>query len=146
MDRETRVTWTPSRRALAVAVLSLGVLAPFAGSPYALPKTVSASDLAGWIRSHRPGLRVVDVRTRAEFDDYHIPGAQHAALESLRVGDGDAVVLVADAAAIEQARQRFGRRVYVLDGGFDAWRNEVLHPKHPTAASRYFGGERRGGC
>ncbi len=140
------MNWTPARRALALAALTLGVLAPFAGSPYARPKAVSASELAGWIKTRKPGLRVVDLRSQTEFASYHIPGAQHAALESLSVGDHDTVVLVADGATIEQARQLLGGRVYVLSGGFEAWRNEVMNPKKPTEMTRYFGGVRRGGC
>lgn len=134
------------RRAMAIAALIFGGLALFAGSPYQKPKDVSATELATWVKDRKPGLRVVDLRPKAEFVDYHIPGAEHATLETLNVRDGETVVVVADAASAVRAANVIGRRGFILRGGFDAWREEIANPKKPTPISRYFGGVRRGGC
>ena len=134
------------RRPMAVVALILGSLAVFAGSPYSKPKDVSATELATWVKDRKPGLRVVDLRPKAEFVDYHIPGAEHATVEGLTVHDGETVVLVADARNAERAASVLGSRAYVLRGGFDAWREEIANPKKPTPISRYFGAARRGGC
>jgi hypothetical protein len=88
------------RGALAGFAASGGLMAVFAGSPYlarhgqidvdALASAVAheedhvtAVELAGWIRERRPGLRVFDLQSDADFVAYHIPGAEHIPLESL---------------------------------------------------------------
>ena len=78
----------------------LALLAAFTGSPYtsqharidvdALAKAVqheddhvTAIELAGWIKNRRPGLRVVDVRSKEAFEEYHVPMAERVPLDSL---------------------------------------------------------------
>jgi hypothetical protein len=63
------------RRVLAAAAAILGVLALFAGKPAAI-QSVSPVELAEWIRDRKPNLRIVDVRSDAEFDEYHLPRAK----------------------------------------------------------------------
>jgi hypothetical protein len=113
------------RRALFAVALIGGVMALFAelraprGS-----EAVTAEQLAQWIRDGKPGVRILDGRSKAAFDWYHIPGAQRATSGS--------IVVIADGRTLE------------LRGGMQAWL-EML--QRPGALSRYFGGPpRRGGC
>src|SRR5437868_10440221 len=94
-DRTGRLT-----RWLAIAALGLALLAPLAGSPYrshhgdvdvaSLARTVAreedhvtALELAQWIKDRRRGLRVLDVRSREEFDAYHVPTAEYLPLDAV---------------------------------------------------------------
>lgn len=97
---------------------------------------VSAVELARWIRDRRPGLRVVDVRTASEFAAFHIPTAEHVALEGLadaRFGPDDTVVLYSEAGvhggqAWVLLRALGHRRVYFLRGGLHEWLDDVMSP------------------
>ena len=124
-------------RVLAGAALVLGILAAFAPQ-----KQVSPVQLAQWIKDRKPGLRVVDLRTRKQFDEYHVPSSvwmrASARIDSTDEG-GTTVVIADDPSAVPP-------NAYVLRGGVDEWRKQVLSPQKPTEVSRYFGGVRRGGC
>jgi rhodanese-related sulfurtransferase len=126
------------KRTLAAVALILGGLAAFAGSPYLRPKEIGAVRLAQWIKDRKPGLRIVDVRPKSEFDAFHVP----TSVRDVPAEPGsytETVVITDDASSIPSD-------AFVLRGGIDAWRKEVLTPKKPTAVTRYFGGVRRGGC
>ena len=41
---------------------------------------VTGIELAEWIRSRKPGLRVIDVRPDSEYTAYHVPGAERRSL------------------------------------------------------------------
>ena len=123
---------------------------------------VTALELAEWIRDRKPGLRVADVRTRAEFDEYHIPSAGPLALSSIATmvpDGGETWVLYSEGGA--HAAQAWAlmravgfERVYFLRGGILDWAEEVMNPElrpAPTeearranervaSLSRYFGG------
>lgn len=129
---------------------------------------VTALELAEWIRDRRPGLRIGDVRTRAEFDEYHIPSAERVALAEiakLPANNNETWVLYSEGGAhAAQAwtlmRAMGHQRVYFLRGGILDWSEEVLNPVLPPAAtpqveqanahvaelSRYFGGVPRTGA
>jgi rhodanese-related sulfurtransferase len=133
------------RRVLAAAAAILGVLALFAGKAPAI-QSVAPVELAEWIRDRKPNLRVVDARSEAEFDEYHLPRAERLT-SSTTLADGDTVVLVAGGSVR-------ARNVYVLRGGIKAWIDEVMNPmisadaptparaayERASAVSRYFGG------
>ena len=118
------------KRTLAAIALILGGLAAFAGSPYPRPKEVSAAELVQWIKEHKPGLQIVDMRSKAEFDEFHVPGSvwMRASARDVRT----TVIVTNDPSTVPP-------NTCVLHGGVDAWR------KTP-AVTRYFGGVRRGGC
>jgi len=157
-----------AHRALAAIALVLGGLAPFAGSPYP-PSTidvrrlakevareedhVTAIQLANWIKERKRGLRVLDLRTKQEFDDDHVPGSELVSLEALvtktRFAKDDTLVLISDGGAHAAQAWVFVRslghqRVYFLRGGMGEWRHDVLDPKTPLG--RYFGERRGDGC
>jgi rhodanese-related sulfurtransferase len=151
MDRGPALT--RSRRTLAAAGLILGGLAAIVGRP--APASIDVSGLAreiaaeadhveaivlaDWIRSRRPGLRVIDVRSRAEFDEYHLPAAESAPLETiigLRPSPAETVVLYSGGGAhAAQAwvllRALGHRNVFFLAGGLEEWMAEVMTPLIP---------------
>ena len=173
-------------RVLAGIAIGLGVLAAIVGSPMpsvsrttaldvpALAKTieheddhVTALELAQWIRDRKPGLRVIDVRTPAEFADDRIPTAERADLDALATlsfaPDETVVLYSAGGAHAAQGwiflRARGLTRVYFLRNGFDDWLDDVMAPTlaedaapearaafaHASELSHYFGGHPRVG-
>jgi rhodanese-related sulfurtransferase len=168
-----------SARRLGIAALALGVAAPFAGDPQRSTRIqidvdalaamvareedhVTALELAAWIHDRKSGLRVIDVRTRAEYQTYAIPGAEHLPLTDIargRYADGEVLVLYSEGGAhAAQAwvflRAMGMRQVYFLRGGLQEWMEDVMHPLLAADASpeamqafaataelsRYFGG------
>src|SRR5258706_710701 len=81
-------------RALAVIALLAGVLAAISGTPYRA-QPIAALELAQWIRDHKPGLRIVDVRAAAAFAEYHIPRSEHLA-GPLTARGGETLVIIGD--------------------------------------------------
>lgn len=175
---------TPWPRRLAIAAGALGLLAPFAGSPYAArhgridvdalaravereDDHVTAVELARWIRERRAGLRVVDVRTAPDFDEYHLPGAERiplAALSKTPFRRDETIVLYSDGGAHAAQGWVLLRalgltRVFFLRGGLSEWLDDVMNPVLAADAapaerarfdsvaevSRYFGGVPRKG-
>jgi rhodanese-related sulfurtransferase/uncharacterized membrane protein YedE/YeeE len=158
-------------RALGAIAILLGALAAFAGSPYrTLPDLdrldvqklasevtreedhVTAIELATWIKDRKPGLRVLDLRSEAEFDEYHLPGAENVTLDALltttRYASTDTLVLISDGGAHAAQGWVFLRalgyeHVYFLRGGLGEWLDEVMNPAKTTALTRYFGGTPR---
>jgi hypothetical protein len=164
------------RRVLTAAAAILGVLALFAGeapegsadgssagppparrqlsapasrwrySRRAAGATIAPVDLAEWIRDRKPNLRVVDVRSEAEFDEYHLPRAERFT-PAMTFAPDDTIVLVAGGSV-------HARNLYVLRGGVQAWIDEVMNPtiiadappsaraayERASVVSRYFGG------
>jgi len=133
------------RRALAASAAILGVLALFAGKAPAI-RSVAPVELAEWIRDRKPNLRIVDVRSEADFDEYHLPRAEMFTSSTTFAPD-DTIVLVAGGSVR-------ARNVYVLRGGMQAWIDEVMNPtitadapppvrasfQRASIVSRYFGG------
>ncbi len=145
------------RRMLAGSAALAGALAPLAGSPYRGRRAtidiaeladvvtreadhVSAVELAAWLRAGRPGLRIFDVRSAAEFAAYHIPGAEHVPLVALptrRLDAGDTVVLYSEAGPHGAQAWVFLRalghhRVFFLRRGLREWLDDVMSPAVAT--------------
>lgn len=164
------------RRLLAAAAIVLAVLAAIVGAPAApahvatvsvgegervdvFPaRTVDALQLAAWIREGTRDLRVLDLRGDAAYQARHVPSAEaadFARLDTLARQDDATVVLysaddVRDAQAWANLAARGHKHAYVLDGGMDAWLDEVMEPvlrgdsaDYVAALSRYFGGAPR---
>lgn len=104
------------RRALAIIAALGGALALLAGDPYTvkidvqrLAKAVAheddhvtADELAHWIRDKKPGLRLVDVRTPAEFAKGHMDHAENIPMESIASVEfrpSDTIVLLSEGGA-----------------------------------------------
>jgi rhodanese-related sulfurtransferase len=123
---------------------------------------VTALELGEWIKSRRPQLRVLDLRSAAQFDSLHIPGAERVDLDSLAsmdVSRSETVVLYSEAGAHAAQAWVFLRalgfeHVLFLRGGIYEWIDQVLSPSLPvdatpaervtyaraSALSRYFDG------
>lgn len=166
-------------RLLAGAALVLGALAPFAGSPFLVHHAtvdvaalahsvereedhVTALELAQWIKDRRVGLRIIDVRSAAEYEAYHVPGAERIPLDSIATAPfraGETVVLYSEggthaAQAWVFLRALGYREVFFLRGGLYEWLERVMNPTiaagapaaeqaefaRAAALSRYFGG------
>lgn len=172
------MTAREARPWLAGAALTLALAAAFVGAPRsgapdpaALarlqddgPGVVSPVALAEWIRQGRSDLRLLDVRSRSDFETFHLPGAEHAPLDSLPLRSPEAGVMVVvygerDAAGGARLLLRAAGQANVvgLEGGARAWVDQVLRPVLPFGAdttmrttfahvaelSRYFGGTPR---
>jgi rhodanese-related sulfurtransferase len=172
-----------AHRLLAVAAATLGALALVAGGADATRQGVdvaalareveaeadhvTARELAAWIRDGKPGLRIIDVRTPAEFADYSIPTAENLSLTALTraaVRADETVVLYSEGGAHAAQgwfllRARGVKRVYFLREGLYEWLTQVMTPVLPAGAtpaeraafdsaaelSRYYGGVPRAG-
>ena len=169
-------------RRMGAAALVLGAAAPFAGSPFRSPRGrvdvdalagvvargedhVDAMQLARWIKARKPGLRVIDVRTPAEFAAYSIPSAENvpiAAIGKARFAQADQIVLYSQGGAHGGQAWVFLRalgltNVWFIAGGLADWMDEVINPTIAADASpekkrafeadaeisRYFGGAPR---
>jgi rhodanese-related sulfurtransferase len=163
-------------RGLGATAFVLGTLAFVVGAPVRPPRTgrdpvvsaaardaldasaiesISALQLAQWIRDGRPGLRVLDLRDTAAFETKHIPSAESFAmteLVSVLPKPGETLVLYSDDDLLDLQGAawltRVGHaRVHLVRGGMSAWMTEVIDPVVQgdsataiAALSRYFGG------
>ena len=170
-------------RTLAVVAFVLGLLAIF-GNPYqghvvqvdtrelaAIVEGevdhVTVQELADWIIQGSAEYRLVDLRDEAAFAEYHIPTAEHVPIGQLAdypLQRNERIVLYsgggihsAQAWMLLQANRYRGS--YMLLGGLQAWKDEVLFPALPEDAtpqetadfersrfvSEFFGGSPRSG-
>jgi rhodanese-related sulfurtransferase len=126
---------------------------------------VTPPELAAWIVEGRADYRLVDVRDEKAFAEYHLPGASSVPLATVLDGAlsrTDKVVLYGDggvhaAQAWMVLKGRGYPRVYTLQGGLDAWKDQVLFPVAPqdptpdeqasferaAQVARFFGGQSR---
>lgn len=154
--------WSVRSPALGVVAAVLGAAAVFAEGSSTPPRYVSAPDLATRIMNGDPALKVFDLRSRAEFDRFHVAGARHLSFGELRreaLPPGVTVVLYGNGEgratqAWEIVKER-GANGFVLRGGVREWFVRVYEPRLPadaTAAerarfeegvrfSRFFGGK-----
>jgi rhodanese-related sulfurtransferase len=148
-------SWTraSSVTRLAIVAAVLGVLAPFAGSPYASAHArvdidrlagivqreedhVTPRELAQWITDRRDGLRVVDVRSDSAFVASHLPTAERVPLDSLAHASfrrNDVIVLYSDGDGHAAQGWVFLRamgypHVFVLREGLNGWIDEATNP------------------
>lgn len=166
---------------LAVAAVALGAVALFA-APYPGSKVtldarelalvvgteadhVEAPELAAWIIESRADYRLVDLRTEGEFARYHIPTAVNVPMSVLTdagLGRHEKIILYSEggihsAQAWMLLRAQGYSSVYMLKGGLDEWKDQVVFPvlaDNPTTEQRarderlksisaFFGGQPR---
>jgi rhodanese-related sulfurtransferase len=126
---------------------------------------VTASELATWIIEGRADYRLLDLRTTGEYAAYHIPTAENVPLTGLAdypLLRNEKLVLYSEggihsAQAWMLLRAQGYEAVYMVLGGLDAWKDEVLFPSLPadadaqaraqferaTQVAKFFGGEAR---
>jgi rhodanese-related sulfurtransferase len=153
-----RPQWTLNR-ALAATALLLGVVA-IAGNPHrgstvridtqelaaivgGAVDHVTVRELADWIIQGRSDYRLIDLRSEPEYAAYHIPSAENvpvAQLPQYGLERNEKIVLYSEG-GIHSAQAWFLLRAqkfpgaYILFGGLEAWKDEVLYPVAPVAAN-----------
>ncbi|MGE5430277.1 MAG: rhodanese-like domain-containing protein [Syntrophomonadaceae bacterium] len=164
---------------LGLAALLLGFLALFGADPYnhafssvntkeiafaaeSRSTKVDPLELAGWIIKGKADYKLVDVRSEKEFNEYHIPEAQNFALVELQNSSIEKTekILLYSGNEMDAAqgwfllRSKGYKAVYILSGGLEAWKSQVLFPSIALSTnpdetmksekikqiSRYFGG------
>ena len=104
---------------------------------------VKPAELAAWIVEGRTDYRLLDLRSEAEFNAYHVPTAENvpvSALPDFPLLPKEKVVLYSEG-GIHAAQAWFLLRaqghaaVYTVLGGLDGWKDEVLFPVMPAGAS-----------
>jgi len=166
---------------LALAAVALGAVAlvavPYPGSKVTLDAKelalvvgteadhVEAPELAAWIIQSRADYRLVDLRSAAEFAQYHIPTAVNVPMNVLTdagLGRQEKLVLYSEggihsAQAWMLLKAQGYKSVYMLKGGLDEWKDQVVFPvvaDNPTPGERarderlrsisaFFGGQPR---
>ena len=126
---------------------------------------VKAPELAAWIIEGRSDYRLLDLRTAQEYATYHIPSAENVQLSGLAdypLQRNEKIVLYSEggihsAQAWMLLRAQGYQAVYMVLGGLEAWKDEVLFPSLPADAgpqalahfektaqvAKFFGGEAR---
>jgi rhodanese-related sulfurtransferase len=100
---------------------------------------VPPAELAGWIVEGRADYRLIDLRDEKAFAEYHVPTAENVPLTDLGEHGllrNEKIVLYSDgdlpaAQAWLLLRGRGYQGVYTLQGGLEAWKNQVLFPVMP---------------
>jgi rhodanese-related sulfurtransferase len=138
----------------------LGLIAAVAGSPYKGSRVtidttelagivqrevdhVTPSELADWIIQGKSDYRLIDLRSDAEFNQYHIPSAENvplAALPDYGLARNEKIILYSEG-GIHSAQAWFllkaegYKAVYMLLGGLDDWKDLILFPSIPSNQS-----------
>jgi rhodanese-related sulfurtransferase len=166
---------------LAIGALLLGAIAlfaaPYPGSRVTLDAKelalavsmeadhVEAPELAAWIIESRADYRLIDLRSDAEYAQYHIPTAANVPMSNLTdagIGRQEKLVLYSDggihsAQAWMLLKAQGYKGVYMLKGGLEEWKDRVVFPvlaDNPTPDERsrderlrtistFFGGQPR---
>jgi uncharacterized protein len=128
---------------------------------------VTPAELAAWIIEGRSDYRLLDLRSEAQFAQYHIPTAENvplAGLADVAFSPGEKIVLYSEggihaAQAWMLMRARGYINVYTVLLGLDGWRDDVLFPviaadagpqerarfEKTAAVAKFFGGQARVG-
>lgn len=161
--------WSPHslEARLAALALALGILALF-GSPQSGDTVtinsremaslvesevdhVTVQELADWIIQGRGDMRLLDLRPAEEYAGYHVPGAENVLLTDLLdypLYRNERIVLYSGG-GIHSAQAWFllqahgFRGSYILLGGLDAWKDEILFPILPNDDTPAAATERR---
>ena len=141
-------------RALGIVAVVGGALAVLAGNPTRPTRGnvdvtelariveheddhITAVELAKWIRDDKTGLRILDIRSDSEFDDFHIPRATRAPLAEIArmpLDSAATYVLYSEggthaAQAWFILRARGVENVFFLRGGLYEWLEQVMNPR-----------------
>jgi len=145
-----------------VLVIVAGMLGLAASGIDAARDRISALELAERIMTRDATLRILDLRSRAEYDEFHIPGAMHTSLAELWKASmpREATVVFYSEGGLHSApvwalmRLRGYRNVVFLREGVYEWISRVHEPRlavdstpaekaefaHAAELSRFFGG------
>jgi hypothetical protein len=165
---------------LGLIAILLGLIALVAGNPFDSNEvkvnikdialsTVKNSDkikpetLAEWLIEGKSDFVLIDLRNPEEFEKYTLPEAENIPLVTLPEADlyrNQKLILFADdnlraAQGWYILKSKGFKNVYILDGGLEGWKSNVLFPRlssNPTkeelsqfekkkAIAKYFGGQ-----
>jgi rhodanese-related sulfurtransferase len=166
-------------RVMAIVAMTLATMALVAGTPYPStrsdpvqpllgnllstpPTVVDIVTLATWIRDRKAGLQIIDLRTREDFEAFHLPTARNTSLLELAavepVLSGLTVLYGADEDQVLRGlillRTIGVQEVHILEDGVGDWLRQIINPTlyvNPTLEERlayerglevsaYFGG------
>jgi len=104
---------------------------------------ISTMTLAGWIIKEKLDFTLVDLRTEKEYAEYTIPGSINVRMEDLLNSDlkRNQKILLYGTDDISSAQAWFilkssdYKGVYILSGGYNSWKNEILYPKRSANLS-----------
>ena len=98
---------------------------------------INQTTLADWLIKDKLDFILVDLRPEKEFEEYSIPNSINVKMEDLLNSDlkrnqkiilyGNDDVTSAQAWFILKSSDYKG--VYILNGGMNSWKNEILYPK-----------------
>lgn len=150
---------TVNRALFSLAAL-LAVVALVAGDPYVGSSVtingrelallvergtdhVEAMELAEWIIQGRRDYRLLDLRDETAYTEYHIPTAERVTLTGLEgypVARNEKILLYSEGSTHAAQgwfllKARKYPAVYILQGGLEQWKEEVLFPAVPHPAS-----------
>jgi rhodanese-related sulfurtransferase len=104
---------------------------------------VSVHELADWIIQQKTDYRLIDVRDPTSYADYHIPTAENVGITGLAeysLARTEKVVLYSNG-GLHSAQAWFLLKaknypgVYMLFGGLEAWKDEILFPEISAEAT-----------
>jgi rhodanese-related sulfurtransferase len=147
----------PIRKRVGILAIILGFIAIFAGSPYDRSTTrvnvkelttvsvkedhsINADDLADWIIKGKYDYRLVDLRNPEVYSEYNIPGSENIPIRNLIESDlmrNEKIILYSDDETVAAQAwfilkaDKF-KSVYILEGGLNSWKDDVLFPKLST--------------
>lgn len=109
---------------------------------------IVAESLADMIVQKDPSIQLIDVRSKDEFETYHLPGAVNVPLSSIldeefrEVLDQDTRTNVFYSNGTVHANQawmictqRGFKNNYVLQGGLNYWAEAIMNPQEPDATA-----------
>jgi sulfur-carrier protein adenylyltransferase/sulfurtransferase len=104
---------------------------------------INAITLADWLIKDKLDFTLVDLRSEKEFSDYTIPGAVNVPIETLLDSDlkRNQKILLCGNDDISSAQAWFilkssdYKSVYILNGGMNSWKNEILYPRRSANLS-----------
>lgn len=104
---------------------------------------IEVMTLADWLIKENADYTLVDLRAEKEYGEYNIPTSVNIPIESLLNSDlmrnqkillyGNDDVVAAQAWFILKSANY--KAVYLLNGGMNAWKNEILFPKLDATAT-----------
>ncbi|KAA3609247.1 MAG: rhodanese-like domain-containing protein [Calditrichaeota bacterium] len=127
---------------------------------------MAAEDLAHIIIDKQPGVTIIDLRNKSDFEKYHIPGAIHIPVDNLfkrgsldNIDPQNTIIIYSNGDAHASQGwillQQQGYDSFILTGGMNYWIKGILNPEKPDdlvadseilryqvrqAASKYFSG------
>lgn len=99
--------------------------------------------LADWLIKENVDYTLVDLRSEKDFGEYNIPSSENILVENILDSDlsrNQKILLygnddVTSAQAWFILKSANYKAVYILSGGMDAWKNEILFPKLDATAT-----------